>query len=495
MTTAPPTDNPNLPSFQEADYGAIAPDLALVLDCWNDLKGRKELYLPQEEAEPRKAYANRLERTRFDNRFEPAIRGHAGLLSQFDLTEATPPTLQTAAENIDLQGNDATTFWQQADEWCLRDGGVGVLVEYPTADPGIQSKGDLLASGRRPYLVLCDRRNILNWRTETVNGVVVLQRVTIREYRQVADGAFGSKLATRYRVLQPGYWSIYRIEQDQGSNWQAILEEEGETGLDTIPLIWYAPTGATEWFVGKPPFINLAGLNIEHFQKRSSLNEVMHKCNLPVPVRRGLVKTIQDLAKVPRLIIGPNSVVDVPESGDFTFAEPTGNAIAATQADITKLEAAMDRVSLAFLNGGEGQKTATEVILDTAQTQCTLKGMARRKENAAWKVAALWAAYTGEAQPEHGAGLAVNESILKPPANPQDVQLILDNMGVKFSNKLGLEMLRDRNWLPPEFDLQAELAQLEASDRQQAEEILSEAIPNGQTPNPSGSAPPPRTVV
>lgn len=475
-TPNPPTDDPSLPCFLEEEYRAIADDLALVLDCWNDLKGKKTHYLPQEEAEPSKAYSNRLERTRFDNRFEPAIRGHAGLLSSFKLTDDSPQSLQDAQENIDLQGNDAVAFWQQLDEMCLRDGGVGILVEYPTADPGIESKGDMLRSGRRPYLVSVDRRNILNWETATVNGVVVLQRVTIREYRKVRKGLFGSETKPFYRVMAPGYWAIYTVESGN-SGWVATLQEEGETDLETIPMIWYSTTGTTEWFAGKPPFINLAGLNVEHFQKRSSLNEVMHKCNLPVPVRKGYIRPMQDLKAVPRLIIGPNSVVDVPDNGDFGFAEPTGAAIGATQADIIKLEDSMDRVSLAFLNGGEREKTATEAILDTAQIQCSVRTMARRKENAGWKVASLWAAYTKESEPKNGAGLEVNESILKPPANPQDVQLILDSMGIKFSSKLGLEMLLHRNWLPPETDIEAELQLLEAQQQQEAEEVLSD----GQT--------------
>lgn len=464
----PPTNNPDLPSFLEAEYLDIADELTLVLDCWNDLKDRKALYLPQEESEPGRAYHCRLDRTRFDNRFEPAIRGHAGLLSDFEITDDAPPSLLEAAENIDLQGNDIVAFWQQLDEVCLRDGGVGILVEYPKEEGLIESKAELLQSGRRPYLIPVDRRNVLNWVTETINGVVTLQRVTVREFRKVGKGLFGSEIKPCYRVLSPGYFQIFEIIQkaDNGG-WQAVLIEEGETALDQVPLIWYSTTGSTDWFVGKPPFLNLAGLNIEHLQKRSSLNEVLHKCNMPVPVRKGVIKSIQDLLKpIAKLIIGPNSVVDVPTDGDFYFAEPTGAAIGATQTDIKKLEDSMDRVSLAFLGGGEGDKTATEVVVDSAQTQCTLKAISRRKENAFWKVAALWCAYTGEDAPEDGAGLKVKDSVLQAPPNPQDVQTVLDAMGIKISNRLGLEMLLERKWLPAGTDIDEELKLLEPGLRQ-----------------------------
>lgn len=443
-------------------------------DCWTSLKGRKQNYLPPEEHEPNSSYKNRLDRTRFDNRFEPAIRGHAGLLSDFEVDEDNcPPSLIDSQENIDLQGNDLVTFFQTLDELVLRDGGVGILVDYPTEDPSIQTNADMLAAGRRPYLVAIDRRNILNWEITTIAGQQTITKVTIKEQRKERTGLFGSKLQTYYRVLVPGGYSVYQIVQGEGG-WKAVLREEGQTDLEVVPLVWYSLNTTADLFQATPPFLNLAGLNIEHLQKRSSLNEVLHKCNMPVPVRKGVIRTLQDLLKpIVKLVIGPNSLVDVPNDGDFYFAEPTGNAIAATQGDIEKLEGAMDRESLAFLNGGEAEKTATEVVVDSAQTQCSLKGMARRKENSFKKLRGLWCRYTGEEEPPEGSGIKVHENVLKAPASPQEVQLILDAMGVKISNKLGLLMLLNRKWLPPDTDLEAELKTLEQLAQEQAKQMAA----------------------
>jgi hypothetical protein len=121
----------------------------------------------------------------------------------------------------------------------------------------------------------------------------------------------------------------------------------------------------------------------------------------------------------------------------------------------------MDRMSLAFLTGGEAAKTATEVVMDTAQTQCNLKNMARRKESTLQRLFALWVQYTGEAE---GGSINVNESILQTPANPQEIQVILDAMGVKISNKLALQMLLERKWLPADADIESELKSLEGGD-------------------------------
>jgi Domain of unknown function (DUF4055) len=468
-SSSPPTTDPNLPSFHHPNYAAVLSELELVSDVWADLKDCQRRYLPQELKEPPKAYANRLKRTQFDNRFSPALKGHAGLLSDFALAEDAPASIRDFANNIDLQGGSLEVFLEGLDEIVLRDGGAGLLVEFPP-EPKDEQGNSLIVSAAdqamfemRPYLVAIDRRNIPNWDIAYVHGKPVLRHLTIRENHLVADGDFGTTEKTYYRVLRPGTWEVWELVEHKGK-WSKVLIDSGETGIEAIPFVWYA-IAESRWFEGMPPFLNLARLNIEHYQKRSGLNEVLHKCNLPVPVREGLVRGIEDFHNqerpIPPLMIGPNSALDVPQGGKFYFAEPSGSAIAQTQLDIEKLEGAMDRVSLAFLTGGEAAKTATEVVMDSSQTQCTLKGLARRKESLVQTAFQFWAEYTGESGT---GGIQVNESILQLPANPQEVQVILDAMGLKISTRLALHMLLARKWLPSGTDIEAEAAMQEGVD-------------------------------
>lgn len=380
------------------------------------------------------------------------------MLSDFALTEDVAPSIEAAKDNIDLQGNDLHTFWQECDTMALRDGGCGILVEFPRFDSSIQSNADFLESSRRPYLVAVDRRDILNWRLEYVNGQARILQVTIQERRLESDGLLGVKEQTYYRVLVPGAWAIFKISES-GGKWTAVQLESGKTSLDVVPLVWYS-VSESKLFEGKPPFLNLAQLNIEHFQKRSQLNEVLRKCNLPVPVRKGLIKNATDLKNLPPLVIGPNSVLDIPTDGDFYFAEPSGTAIAATQQDLEKLEAAMDRVSLAFLTGGEVQRTATEVVLDSAQTQASLRGMSRRKASCAQAVFALWTKYTNEAV---GGSINVNESILQVPLAPQMVDRIasLAEKGL-ISKQLLLTLLQRGKIISSDINIEDEIAITEA---------------------------------
>lgn len=460
----------NLPSALSLAAAAYAEELQLLLDCWNDLKGRQRFYLPQETKEPSAAWSDRLKRTTFDNRFEPAIKDYAGLLSVFALNEDIALSIWDNKNNVDLMGNDLWTFFHEVDQMVLRDGWCGILVEYPEADPNIQSQGDMLLSDRRPYLVPIDRRDILNWKTERFGGAPQLVRVTIKETRIEADGEYGEAEATYYRVLTPGEFRVFQIIEGQGGKAEAVLVEAGFTSLDVIPLVYYSVTESA-LFAAKAPFLNLAKLNIEHYQKRSQLNEVLRKCNLPVPVRKGLIRTVDDLKKVPPLVIGPNSVLDIPNEGDFFFAEPSGVAIAASREDIKDLEAAMNRMTLDFLTSGEeAQKTATEVILDSTRTSANLKGIARRKESAMQQIFQLWVQYTGERE---SGGITMDESLLQMPITPEHIAKLesLATQGL-ISQRTLLLLLQSGKILPRQMDIEEELAA--TGEIVTEDEILSE---------------------
>lgn len=464
-----PSDISSFPSYLCKAYLNSLDEMQLVYDTYNNLKGCIRKYLTKELKEPQIAYQERLKRTRFDNRFKPAIAGLSGLLSEFTINDDVAPSILAAQNNIDGQGNSLRAFFSEADSLALRDGWCGIYVEYPPASDLIESQADFIASKRRPYFVLIDRRDILNWRHTWIGDVQFLTQVTIRERRIVPDGDFGEVEKIYYRVLAPGYYQVFEILEDKNQKHQLILIEEGPTSLDFIPLVYYS-VNKSALFLAEPPLLNLAELNIEHFQKRSELNEVMRKINMPVPVRKGLIRTTEDLKKAPPIMIGPNSGMDIPSEGDFYFAEPSGNAIAASEIRIDKLEAAMDRLSLAFLTGGENNRTATEVLLDSAQTTASLKQMAERKESNTQQCFEFWAAYTGE---KSSGTITQDKNLLQMPLSPEATQRVIDLAQTGFiSHEALLFILRLGKILPRDFDIQREL------------QLTGNLQPNEQTQTP-----------
>lgn len=412
-----PSDDPELPSYQGEDYKELLPHLLTMRELWQGQSSwmangkvtnitTAKKYLPQEQAESDGAYKARLIRSPFENFIEPAIEGFAGLMSDIRLDDDNiDESILENQTNVDLQENNLQTFWSLADTYAMRDGMVGIMVEYPpeptdeNGNPAFLTYEDQQALQRRPYLCLVERIDILNWDVEYVNGKMTVNQITVREHHEIKDGRFGKKCVTRYRVMMPGRYEVWEIVKGRDGKPVGEIVEQGRftaRGKEIpIPIVFYAASDLNP-LKACVPMLNLAALNIRHFQTTSDYYEVMRKCNLPVPVRRGLVVEGQtDFKSLPPVVIGPNSVIDVPQSGAFGFAEPSGAAIGATRQAILDLESAILRRTLAFLAESDGGRTAKEASLRSTQTQSLIMNLAIRKESAMEAVFDRWAQYEG----------------------------------------------------------------------------------------------------
>lgn len=260
---------------------------------------------------------------------------------------------------------------------------------------------------------------MINWDVETKDGQTKINHATLKERRLIPKG-YGHVSQTVYKVLTPGFWREYEMVQGTNQEWRAVLLGEGATSIDQVPLIYYSLSSKTP-FYSDPPLLNTAEQNLTHYQLYSDYYEVLHHCNLPVPVRKGIVYAAMDEEDIPPLILGPHALVDLPPDGDFYYREPTGAAIAATESAIANLETSMDRALLSFLSTGEAQKTATEILIHSAQTEANLFGMGEMKESNVEQMFDLIAAYYRQ---DNGGTIHVNKDILRPPITPEQVALV-----------------------------------------------------------------------
>jgi hypothetical protein len=457
-------DAPNLPTWKHPVLRDIEPDLQLLGDCWLGLRGSEATYLPQETKEPDRAYRNRLARATYVPSFRKAIEAMSGILSQFTLSDL-PASLEQQLDDIDQLGNNLTAFMAMADSLAMRDGGCAVMVEMPQ-QVAVESEADRLAFGRQPYLVLLERRNILNWKTEYIAGQEQLVQATLLEWREVEAGSFGFTVEPFFRVLTPGAFQVYALNKQLGATTKLQLVEEGFTSLTEVPLVWYSPQ-PQRWGHGLPPFRELALLTLQHYRSRSDLNELLHRCALPVPVRRGAL--LMDGQTPPPLVIGPNSVVDVPVDGDFRFAEPSGSSLQQQQEHLRHIEQLINNETLAFMSGQEAV-TATQARLQAGQVQSGLTLAGMQKASLFEQLQMLWVAYTGE---EPTGSLQIAAQALESRLEPQQVaqiQSLAD--GGYISKETTLELLQRGGVLPIDFDVEAEVLGLDGSDQQQLQAQL-----------------------
>lgn len=477
-----PINDPSLVSYHRPEVTRVLPALEVASDCWYLLDGifadgkggSKELkakYLRQEDGEPNHAYEGRLLRSTYTPIYRDSIRSYAGLLSRFQIIDA-PASLSKAEKNIDLQGESLQSFWNKCDEKALRDGGVFVMVDM-TPETEEVNFFDEQSDSRRPYLLLIERKDVINWSVSYQNGRERIAHVTIRQIRQnIQPGSFGVELEPIYHVVRPNLVETYRLERN-GREWKQIKEREVVTSLPVVPIAWYGAT-VSRFAAGDLPLNGLAELSIQHFQMRSDLHELIHKCAMPVPVRTG-AKIGPDGQPVP-LILGPNTAVDLDtEGGKFEFAEPSGRSLERHQAEIRHVEELMDRSSLNFLYGAS-VKTATEASLRASQVASQVASLVRNKTSTFNLVVKLWAAYNGEIdQLTEESGLAMNDSLISKPLDASDIaQLVnLYSQGL-VCKKTVLDELQRGGVLDPDLKVADEIERLEEEHQDEIDQMVND---------------------
>ena len=453
-----PINDPLLVSYHRPELVKLLPQLEQAYDCWtllnaDGLGAAKSKYLKKEPAEPNQAYAARLGRSTYTPMYRDSIRSYAGLLSRFQIIDA-PPSMERNDDNVDLQGSSMQSFLTQVDEFTLRDGGSYIMVDM-MPDNGPDNFFDQMNDGRHPYFISIKRADVINWHVSYERGMETVERVTVRQLRSIKDEGYGSKVEPIYYVLTPGKVETFRLVKSGASRWENRKIDEITTDLPIIPLVWYGAT-TTRFAQGDLPMDGLADLSIQHFQMRSDLSELLHKCAMPVPVRKGA--PIGPDGKAAPLVLGPNTAVDLGETGSFTFAEPTGASLARHQQEIVHVEQLMDRSSLNFLYGAN-VKTATEASLRASQVASSVASLTRNKSSMFGTLMRLWAYYAGEQSSiTSESGLAINDSLMSKPLEASEIaQMVNLYSNGLMSQRTVLDELQRGGVIDPDLVVEEEI--------------------------------------
>jgi hypothetical protein len=472
-----PTDDPKLPSYHHPTLVDVEGDLKRAWACWQYLRGVKADYLPKEPAEPNDAYQARLDRAVYAGFFRDSIESFAGILSRFQLRNP-PATMEQYWADINAEGDDGRTFLMTADAMLMRDGGVCLGVEM--SPEGAQSRAEELNTGKRPYLVTRARNVMLNWQVGMFSGIEIPILATFLEVEEINDpDGFGVRHEPRYRVIRPGEWTLYKLVEQKG-NGGGFRAQEIDAGqylqpngqpLPVCPIIWYSIDG-DQFGTGGMPLRQVMELDLEHFRMRSDLNEKRHRISMPVPVREGVPQPPPGMPPE-RLVLGPNSVVDVPLGGGFHFAEPLATSLKDQMDGIAHVEAMIRQktMSFAYSSDGAAAKTATQVSLEAANVKNSITKMAARKESAMQRLMWIWCLFTGE-QLSPEAGINMANSIYDRPLNPQErVQLIAEVDAGLVSRETAIEMLQRGGVNDITQSVDEELGRIRADERRAASRI------------------------
>lgn len=290
------------------------------------------------------------------------------------LGEDVPSEIQEWSENINLQGVNLHSFAADVFETAMGHGISGILVEFPKTvdlprtDAGQVTKATEDAAGIRPYMTHIKPWSILGWRSERVNGADVLTQLRILESVNEPDGEFGESAVEQVRVFRQGSWEVWREKQNE---WFLF-----DSGVTTIPFIPFVPVYGqrTGYMTGKPPLIEMAHLNIEHWQSSSDQRTIMHVARVPILTMIG--------AEEATVVVGASSAIKLPIGAEMRFVEHSGAAISAGRESLLDLEEQMRQAGAELLVLQPGKVTATQIASENAVGMCALQRMAQDFEDA-----------------------------------------------------------------------------------------------------------------
>lgn len=356
-------------------------------------------FLPRWPGEEKESYDARLATATLF----PAFGRTLGVMSgkpfskQITLGEDTPAKIKTWCDDVDLQGNSLHTFAAMMMDEALGFGLAGILVDYPRVS-GARTLADERAIGARPYMVAIRHNQILGWKAQRSNGATVLTQLRLAESKEVDDGEFGVKQVPRVRVLTPGAWAVYMPGAKQEDDW--VLEEEGATTLQAIP---FAPVyGRKRGFMdGVSPLLDLAYLNVKHWQSQSDQDTILHVARVPILALIGGDDPGVDGTGGTQLTVGASAAVRLPKDGDLKFVEHTGAAIEAGAKSLEALEDQMIQTGAELLVQKPGQRSATEASNDAEANKSELQRITEGFEDSLDQALQFMAAWVNEKQGGH----------------------------------------------------------------------------------------------
>src|SRR5579883_2768126 len=295
-------------------------------------------YLPQWPAEEEPSYQARLKTATLFPAYARTVSVLTGKPFSKPITtgDDVPPRIKAWLENIDLEGRNLHAFAADLCNEALAYGFCGILVDAPPAN-GAKTVEEENRAGIRPYFVHVHHNAVLGWRAERRGGTMVLTQLRLMENVEEPDGEFAVKHVPQVRVLEPGKWTTYRKKRGaEGEEYWAEFEN-GAASIDGIPFV---PVYGLrkDFMIGAPPMIELAHMNVEHWQSKSDQQTILHVARVPMLFAK-------EIGSDTEIVVGAGSFIQASsKDAEIKYVEHTGAAIEAGRKSILDLEDRMRQV-------------------------------------------------------------------------------------------------------------------------------------------------------
>ena len=325
------------------------------------LRANSEAFLPLEPREDYEAYLSRVNRAVFSPYTQRLVRAATGLILRKPITLIGDPYwTDVFAKDVDGCGSDLDEYARRSLVCALTYGQSHTLVDFP-ASTGAVSLAEERSQNRRPYWIEIDPTNIYGWRLDREVNYGNLIQVRIAEKAVVPHGEFGEKVYDQVRVIEPGKYRIYRKKEAEKALYTVSDEtysgnfdgpanendfeliDSGGFSLGEVPLVTVY-SGKTDTMTSKPPLLDIAYLNLAHFQRQADLIHSLHVASQPMLVMEGWDDQTKDMA------ISVNYAMATQPGNKVYYVEPAASAFEAQASEIQELQQQMATLGISTLS-------------------------------------------------------------------------------------------------------------------------------------------------
>lgn len=399
-------DKNNKVSNLHPDYSAAKLSREIIQTVHGGTKKMRaagEKFLPKFPEELTEDYKKRLAAATLLNLYKSNIDLMCGLVfkDEIELKPDVPAQIKTLAENIDKKGNHLNVFAEQAFRKSL-EGCAVIQVDAPVWDSSVvKSQADFDALDLGPYWILRDADSVINW-SERINPVSKRTEFDLMVFKEVKferKGDFGREKKIYYRVLyldqmNRACWSLHKEQKNETTGAKEIVEighgvitlmKSGQTTfLDHLPIAVVGKLG------DEPPMLDLAFVNVKHYQKESNFDNLEFQAAVPLFYTKGF----EGKENLP---VGANMHYKLPKEGDIGWAQLDASGFESMRESIKTLETQMAMIGLSMLTDKTAKVdiTATQAILDNISETSELRVRATNAKDAYERAMQITGEYLG----------------------------------------------------------------------------------------------------
>ncbi|WP_259275278.1 DUF4055 domain-containing protein [Yersinia canariae] len=378
-----------------------------IAECWpmimalrggtSAMRKAGKIYLPQWPNEDNDFYKNRLNTATLFPAFARTVEVLSGKPFSRPVTwgDDVPQRISVMFDDIDMQGRNLHSFLADVCESAISDGICGILVEHPPVVAGLTIAQEK-AIGARPYFATISADSLLDYKSTRVNGQETITQLRFVEMvAEETDNEFAEKLVEQVRVLDIGKWRTYRekINATTGEK-EWLLHDEGVT---TLKKIAFVPVYGDRigYMQSRPPLVELAHMNVEHWQSKSDQQTILHVARVPILFGKGM-------AEDQVITVGAASaVISEKDNADLKYVEHSGKAIESGRLDILDLEDKMRQIGAELLVVKPGRTSVAQTLAENEAGTCALQRIVGDLTDAANQALQFMADWINEPQGGH----------------------------------------------------------------------------------------------